>query len=340
MKKKFEITDLVIDADQTLWDWVAMHAPGIEAMANLLSRRLEIPIDEIRASMGRVYKRVAAMDFDGLIQNMDVVIDRVVLRTMQGYQDPNVGAYRVFLESMSLLKAVEEEYQAVRKQSLKLYPNVREVFEALHTRVKIHVLTDAPADKAVSRIKRLELEKYVASLFGQPNFKLIPELLNDNTEASKYIQHLQHQIGDHAPEHQEDERKRRGFYQVPFRKVELYDQRKPNVDLARLLSKTREEVSRCVGVWGDSPMSDMGLAANNDCVGFFATYGKPSQEHIDILNRFGNPKGVNREMDSDDPKISAIREKLGDRLIKIQDPIEILDHLGMARPEVDDNKNV
>lgn len=332
-KEKLPITDLVVDADQTLWDWVAMHAPGIEAMASLLSRRLEIPIEEIRASMGKVYKRVAAMDFDGLLQNMDVVIDRLVLRIMKGYQDPNVGAYRVALEYMSLLKAVEEEYQAVRKQSLKLYPNVRELFEVLHTRVNIHVLTDAPADKAVSRIKRLEIEKYITSLFGQPNFKLIPDPSDDSSEASRYIQHLQLQVRDHVPEHQEDERRRRGFYQVPFRKVELYDQKKPNVDLARLLNKTREEVSQCVAVWGDSPKSDMGLAANNGCRGFFATYGESAPEHVAILNLYGNPKGVNRDINSNDLEIRKIRERMGDKLIKVGDPIEILDHLNIPRPE-------
>jgi FMN phosphatase YigB (HAD superfamily) len=325
-----KITDLVVDADNTLWDWVAMHAPGMEAMAELLSRRLQIKIEEVRASMARVYKMVAALDFDGLVQNMDVVYKGVIDKNLKSYGDSAAAAWAGAQEFNKLAGAVKDEYQFVRKQNLRLYPGVRELFEVLNTRVRIHILTDAPADKAISRIKQLGIEKYLTSLFGQP--ELNPSL-SDGGGGDESFKNVQRQVNGHVVDHQHEERVRRGDYSVPFNRIDLYGQRKPKVDLARLLNKTRDEVAQCVAVWGDSPKADMGLAANNNCLGFFAAYGQPSQEHIDILNRFGNPKGVNRDIDSDDPEITKIREVLGNRLIKIQDPIEILGHLGVEQEQ-------
>ncbi len=330
------ITDLFTDLDNNVWDWVGMQAPGIEAMAGLLSRRLDTSIEEIRASMGRVYGMAGCMDFKELVQFMDVVLDKVVVKTIQGYEDPLAGAIQAALELTSLVQATHKKFTSVREKNFRLFPHIPEVFKALHERhVNIHAVTDAPVHKAISRIKMMGLEHYVKTMFAQPRLRFNSKLhFKDNGKNEKYayIHKILAQIADNIPEHYEPELVNMGHYDVPFKVVELPNHKKPNIELAGLINTTREKIAESAATWGDSSKSDMGLAANNGCVGFFSEYGNISPENAKILDLYGNPKGPSRNMDSDEPVIKGIREKMGDRLIRIQDPIQILDHLGIPRP--------
>lgn len=335
VKPVLEITDLFADADNNIWDWVGMHIPGAEAMADLLSRRLKVPVEEIRASMGRVYAMVGSMEFKELVQYMDVVLEKVVAENVMKYEDPLLGAVHASLELTGLVQATHQKYTSVREEHFRLYPDIEELFKILKiNRVKIHIVTDAPIHKAISRIKQMKLEPYITTLFAQPRVKLHPQLhFKEDGTNEKYAHILKAlaETSEHIPDHYESERDTMGHYDVPFKAVELKDQKKPNIELAGLIDSTRESIGRRAAVWGDSPASDMGLAAANGCAGFFSDYGKVLPEHSRILGLYRNPKGRNHDMDSDDPKITAIREALGNRLIRLNKPIEMLTHLGMSR---------
>jgi phosphoglycolate phosphatase-like HAD superfamily hydrolase len=337
-KAPLSITDVFADADNNIWDWVGMQAPGIEAMADLLSRHLDTPIEEVRASMGRVYAQAGCMDFKELVQFMDIVLDKVVLRTMEGYKDPLAGAIQAAIELTGLVQATHKKFTSVRERNFKLYPHIPEVFKALHeNRVNIHILTDAPVHKAITRIKMMGLEPYVKTMFAQPRLKFDSNLHfkeNGNNDKYAHIHRILSQIVDHIPEHYEPELKTMGHYDVPFKVVVLHDQKKPKIELAGLIKTTRERIADFAATWGDSSKSDMGLAANNGCVGFFSEYGKVTPENAKVFDLYGNPKGPSRDMDSDDPVIKGIREAMGDKLVRIKDPIQILDHLGIERPKI------
>jgi len=334
-KPTLKIEDLFADADNNIWDWVGMHAPGAEAMADLLSRRLEVSVEEIRASMGRVYGMAGCMEFKELVQFMDVVLDKVVAKSIEKSDNPLEGAIQGAVELLGLVQAAHKKYTAVREENFKLYPGIEELFKVLHAnRVKIHIVTDAPIHKAISRIKQKGLEPYITTLFAQPRFKLQSHLhFNGNGLDEKYahIHKALAKVVDNLSEHYEPELHNMGHYEVPFKVKELNDQRKPNIELADLIGSTREKIGRTAAVWGDSVNSDMALAANNDCAAFFSAYGKVRPEHSKILDLYGNPKGPSRDIDSEDPKTAAIREKLGERLIRLDAPIEMLKHLGFYR---------
>lgn len=330
-----KIEDLFADADNNIWDWVGMHVPGAEAMAELLSRRLGMPIEEIRASMGRVYAMAGSLEFKELVQFMDVVLDKVIVESVGKYEDPLAGAIQAAIELTGLVQATHHRYTSVREENFKLYPGIEELFKVLHAnRVRIHIVTDAPIHKAVSRIKQKKLEPYITTMFAQPRLKLQSHLhFKEDPANAKYalINRMLAQVVDHIPEHYEPERNTMGHYDVPFPVVVLEDQKKPNIELAGLINSSREKIERTAAVWGDSVNSDMKLAVNNGCMGFFSVYGKTLPEQTKILDLYGNPKAPTRDIDSDDPKIRSIRESLGNRLIRLNQPIEMLDHLGLSR---------
>ena len=122
-----------------------------------------------------------------------------------------------------------------------------------------------------------------------------------------------------------------GYYSLPIRVIELFDQKKPDIDLVNLLSKTRDEVQQTVAVWGDNPVKDMELAWQNKCRGILSNYGAPSQEQIDGIVSFGSKKAVHRNVVKTRPKaVENTRAKMGDLLFEVDNPMQVLDHPGFA----------
>ncbi|MBI5421524.1 hypothetical protein HZA44_00100, partial [Candidatus Peregrinibacteria bacterium] len=249
--------------------------------------------------------------------------------------DPMAGAIQAAVELTSLVQAAHHKYTSVREENFKLYPDIQELFKILHkSRVKIHIVTDAPIHKAISRIKQMGLEPYIKTLFAQPRVRLQSNLHFKEDPANEKYAHINAmlaQVVDHIPEHYEPELNTMGHYHVPFEVVELRDQKKPNIELARLINSTREKIERTAAVWGDSVNSDARLGLNNNCPVFFSEYGKVTPEQSRVLDLYGNPKAPTRDIDSDDPMIKSVREALGPKLIRLKQPMDMLPHLGLSR---------
>jgi phosphoglycolate phosphatase-like HAD superfamily hydrolase len=327
-----EITDIYFDLDNTLWDWVAMHAPGIAAMADLLTRCLQVPRDQVLKSMAHVYKKFSTLDFDEMIQHNPLVI-RHILNISRGYKDPEAGIVHAAMEMLQLVLATYEEYNHAGKRKLELYPNVLVGLKALKdSGIKLHALTAAPKNKAVGRMKRMGIEPFFSTIMAADESMLRAKYKGKDGDYER-IEEILASVMSNVSSHQADERNRRGHNSTTMEVVPLMDQLKP-LDLATVTRKTRDQLKHCLVV-GDSPKSDMGTAALSGSYGVFAEYGSPKPEDLKNLISVGNPKGVDRNINSEDAEILSIRKSLGNRMFSIKEFIELLDILSIPRPVLD-----
>ena len=303
------------DIDNHLYNFPRAHGAGMEAMAYLLSRVLIVPIQAIKTSMGRVYSEARTFDFKELVENMDIVIQKIVNDAMKGHKDRNKGALYVSKNMIQIVLAAKKVYQEAMKRYLKPYKGVPEMMEAIRaSQRKIIGLTDAPKEKTITRLGALGLTKYFGGLYAQPS----PRLDSPN----------------HVSVHCEGVLRSIGYYNTDFPVIEMHDQRKPNIDLASLYEMSQQEVTDTVVMCGDNPKSDMQLAVNNNCVGIYSAYGQLTEEEKASLRSFGQKESTeNRNLDSGDEAVKKLQEDTRNRIYTVTHPIQILDLLGIERPD-------
>lgn len=169
-------TVITKDIDNHLYSFTEVHGRGMDAMAHLLHRVLNKPIDEVKASMGRVYNTVGTFDFKELVENMDIVIEQIVHDMMKGYKDRNKGALHVSKNMVAIVNAAKRVYQKTVAKHLRPYHGVPEMMQGIvkDDRRKIIGLTDAPKVKTITRLRALKLLKFFKHLYAQPTPKLNP----------------------------------------------------------------------------------------------------------------------------------------------------------------------
>ncbi len=249
-EKQSAITDLVLDLDNTLWDWVGMHIPALEAMAWFVSDQAGVPLEIVKASMAKVYRQAGTHEYTPLVQNMDILAP--LLETKAGV-----------MKLIGIVLGAQETYDAHREKNLALYDGVPDVLNEIHGMgVRMHVISDAPKYKALSRIKLTGIEQFFTSLHAKPD--------PCESELPEYVAAKQ----------------AAGQFQVPFPVGEVPNG-KPDIDLGGLLGIPPDDVKNSVAVIGDSLPKDMGLARRNNCLGILASYGNPTAEQVEHLLRFG-----------------------------------------------------
>ena len=333
------------DKDNCLYNFTKMRTVGVEAMANVVSNWASADIDLVRKDMGYVFNAYGTFDVPYLLENMPIVYERL-FNIMRGYEDPEMGLMHATIEFARLLDDTRDAYHNARAKEYKLYPGIKEVFEALSTRMRIAILTDAPIEKTIKRLHDFGLEKYVSALYGQPQprFQLteIPEFPPDLEKLRQKLLKLR-EVNKNLPPHGRPEKLGNIINQVQYEVVKMFDRKKPNIDLSKLERlKPGRSVENNVMVVGDNPAKDMELAINNNCYGLWARWGLPLWFEREIMYSYGtDDETVDRNLPKEsDIKRTEGQEQAGEtikqirtKIIELTHPIQILDVLGIERPD-------
>jgi phosphoglycolate phosphatase len=133
-------TILVLDVDNTLYDFVDFFGPSFRSMVHALSRTEKIPESEIVRSARSVYQGAGTLDYRLLIENMDIFQDR-----------PAEDIVR-------LIHLARVAFSRTRNTRLKLYDGMGAVlWGARAAGFKSICVTNAPYYEVTSRLRRLNV---------------------------------------------------------------------------------------------------------------------------------------------------------------------------------------
>lgn len=243
------------DGDNTIWDWMEYAVPAYEAMAEKIAEIAGKDLDTTAAAMKAFYAATGTMENVGLIQG---------LRAMGFFE--NVKDF----DQESIILQVQAIFKEVRDANLHVYPGIQKVMEELRDSGYIqHILTDAPAGQALSRLAHSKLSPNIDTVFAMadPKVQDIPESLLRSRQKNS-----------HHP------------------RVKLLSQEKPHTNLEEILELTHEQIMRLVTMIGDNKSKDMELAERYGMRGIHAAYGAAKDDYVRRIKRFAPDHVVNRNM--------------------------------------------
>lgn len=143
---------LVVDLDNTLYDWVSYFATSFEAMLDSLSRELSVEREELIQEFKAVHMRYRNSEQPFAVLELPSVRRRF----------PN-------LDRRSLMSALDRPLGAfaeARRTSLNLYPTVEQTLSRIEQRgVTLVGHTEAPMANAYYRLNRLGIAKWFRRLY-------------------------------------------------------------------------------------------------------------------------------------------------------------------------------
>ncbi len=242
-----EITDVIWDGDNTIWDWVGYAVVAYEAMAQTIAEETGKPEPEVAAAMKAFYTLKGTIEDEGLIQGLEA---RGFFKNVPDYDHDK------------LIKKVQKVFARVRRKNLHVYKGVQKVFKTIvENNMKNTILTDAPSFQAKMRIKRSHLGPFLKKVNALPSAKI------ENLPATF------------------EKRKQKGVYDASFDITEI-ETEKPHTNLEKILQMTREQIRKHVVIIGDNDRKDMELVRRYGCRGIHAVYGEAQQDLIKRLLRF------------------------------------------------------
>lgn len=168
---------VVLDLDNTLYDWVGYYVPAFRAMLAELSRITGLPENELKASFQRVHQRHGTSEYAFAIEELDVL--------QEVDQDLSIP------ERLEKYATAINAFRAVRAERMSLYPGAAEVLGALHREDRqLVAYTDAMMFYATRRLKQLGIEKYFSGLVAPRDHGLPPgvrpEWVRSSDDETKY----------------------------------------------------------------------------------------------------------------------------------------------------------
>ncbi|MFA5829616.1 MAG: HAD hydrolase-like protein [Candidatus Gracilibacteria bacterium] len=250
-----EITDVVFDGDNTIWDWVTYAAHGYDAMAQCIADESKRPEPEVAAAMKQFYTIAGTMEHRGLIQGLEAA----------GFfkSVPNFNRNE-------LVDKVQNAFTEARRKYLHIYKGMEQVIQTLHECGKrISIITDAPKFQATMRVRYFKLDPFIKGVYAMADSDIqdLPEKFQKRQEA--------------------------GLYDVDFPTF-VTPVEKPDSDLETILQMTLDQIARQVLIIGDNPKKDIALAERYGCRAIYAVYGMPEKKYLDRLLRL-SPEKVARK---------------------------------------------
>jgi len=168
---------VVLDLDNTLYDWVGYYVPAFRAMLAELSRITGLPENELKASFQRVHQRHGTSEYAFAIEELDVLQERD--------RDLSIP------ERLKKYATAIEAFREVRAERLCLYPGALEVLRVLCRRdLQLVAYTDAMMFYATRRLKQLGVEHFFSGLVAPRDHGLPPgvrpEWVRSSDDESKY----------------------------------------------------------------------------------------------------------------------------------------------------------
>ncbi len=237
---------VVLDLDNTLWDWVDIWYHSFSAMLEEIASISSLASDALLPHIQEIYRRHGTSEYSFVIEELDI------LRELHG---PGADIRRIYDPAV-------EAFREARASSLRLYPGVLDTLVELRSKgVRLVAYTESLMFYSVYRVSHLGLDGMLDYLYA-PEGHAVPKELN--TSKLKYF---------------DLELKNTQIRYTPTGQLKPAPQ-----ILTGILNKQGFSPSRSVYV-GDSLMKDVAMAEQAGVYSAHASYGSARAYQYELLKR-------------------------------------------------------
>ncbi len=244
-----DVTAVVTDIDNTLYDWMAMWVPAFDGMLLRLAADSGVLREQLEREFSAVHQRHGTTEYAFAIQEL-----------------PSLVALHPGEDLVIRYASAIAAYRTARRRTLQLFPGVSETLAAIRAAgCRVVGYTESRAYYANYRIRALGLDGLLDHVYSPPDHALpggvSPEEIR-RYPAEHY--ELTRTVHRHTPE---------GAW-------------KPDVAVLRaILGEIGADPARTLYV-GDSLVKDVGMAQEAGVIDVFARYGAvPDRSGYDLLRR-------------------------------------------------------
>ncbi|HEX8680859.1 MAG TPA: HAD hydrolase-like protein, partial [Ardenticatenaceae bacterium] len=159
MKK--EVSVVITDLDNTLFDWVEMWYCSFKVMLDELVRLSGIEQRVLETEIQRLFQQYGTSEYPFVIQELPLLLEKHSREDLT-----------------ELYRPAMEAYCKARKASLHLYPGVLETLQVLRNRgCMIIAFTESMGFYTIERVNTLGLDSILDFLFSPPDHALPPNVL-------------------------------------------------------------------------------------------------------------------------------------------------------------------
>jgi len=230
---------LILDLDNTLYNWIDFFATSFRAMVHTIGRTTGLDEDAITDSFRRVYLKHNTVEYSFAIQELDVLA--------------NLGLSPLEIQQ-KIVRPAKSAFSRTRSKHLKLYPHVKETLQwAKNEGIVVVGFTDLVLIHAEMRLKFLRVDHLFDALFSWCVDE-IPSYASEEVK-SKAI------AGKYSS-------------RIPI-KHELYEfQLKPNTAGLRIVLDRLQLSAKSTYLVGDNLWKDISLAQAVGVKDIWARYGR------------------------------------------------------------------
>lgn len=242
------ISVVIMDLDNTLYDWVHMWYESFNAMLLELVRISGIPQRDLEVEIRKIHQKHGSSEYSFLLQELPSLLDGDNEDKVTEKYDSAIKAYRI-----------------ARRKNLYLYPTVMETLRFLKERECLLVAyTESKAFYTNYRIRYLELDGMIQFVYSPPDHS-IDEDRKSNARffpSTHYnLKHTHHRF---------------------TREGEM----KPNPEiLMEIVNEINADIHQTIYI-GDSLMKDVAMAQKCNIIDIHAKYGVAQhKEEYELLRR-------------------------------------------------------
>jgi phosphoglycolate phosphatase-like HAD superfamily hydrolase len=265
-----EISVIITDLDNTLYDWFEVWSQSFSAMLNSLTNESGIPKETLIEEIKAIHEKYGTSEYALLIQEI-----------------PSLRAKHPGEDLTKVYAPAVEAYQRARAEHLCLYPRVLETLKLLKGKGCLVVgYTESQLLYTDYRIRTLDLDGLIAYLYSPASHDLPPNLPPDqvnlyptDSERLKYTVH----------------------------RATPKDAEKPNPDvLLSIISDIGATKEQAIYV-GDSRFKDILMAQQAGVIDVYAAYGVSDKEgeEYQLLRQVTHWKAVAVEKEKSEANIIA-----------------------------------
>lgn len=153
MKKKPHIELLIVDLDNTLYDWIGFFVPAFYRMIDVAVEILNVDRETLLTDIQLVHQKYGNSEHPFALLETSVVKNRF----------PG----KCHAELARLLDPAFHAFNKKRKELLKLFPGVLETLQFIHqSGCKIVAYTEADVRNSLFRIEALGIRQYISRLYA------------------------------------------------------------------------------------------------------------------------------------------------------------------------------
>ena len=163
-QKVSTVSVVILDMDNTLYDWISYFVPAIHAMLAEAARLLDVDEDQLRSDLKAVHVARGNTEHPFALLETRTVTNCLPMLNRRERHD--------------VLKPAFDAFNNVRKQRLQLYPGVRETLQTIKaTGCRLFGHTEATEVNIANRVRSLGLEEILEAVYAV-NFEGMPHPLD------------------------------------------------------------------------------------------------------------------------------------------------------------------